>query len=58
MKYELENNSCEICGEKPARASINEYKRKGNDFEEPILHYSCLDHLLQIYNKIEQNKPN
>ncbi len=40
VKYELENNSCEVCGEIPAIVvGINEYKRKGKDFEKPLLHY-------------------
>jgi hypothetical protein len=56
LYYELENNSCEICGEKPSRACINEYRNKGRDFEEPILHYSCLEHALSIYKKLEDNR--
>jgi hypothetical protein len=56
MYYELEKNSCEVCGEKPARACVNEYKNKGRDFEDPKLHYSCLEHALDIYNKLENNK--
>lgn len=53
VKNEVENNFCEVCGKKPARASINEYKRKGKDPELPILHYSCLNHVLDLCNKIE-----
>ena len=56
LRYELEKNSCEACGEKPARACVNEYKNKGRDFEEPILHYSCLKHVLNIYYKLENNE--
>jgi hypothetical protein len=56
LHYELENNSCEVCGEKPARACVNEYKNKDRDFEEPILHYSCLEHALHIYNELENNE--
>ena len=30
VKYELENNSCEVCGEIPAIVvGINEYNKKG-----------------------------
>ena len=53
VKYEVKDNFCEICGKKPARASIYEYKRKGKDPELPILHYSCLNHVLDLCNKIE-----
>ena len=28
VSYEVKDNSCDVCGEKPARASIYEYKRK------------------------------
>jgi hypothetical protein len=57
VKYESENNSCEVCGEIPAIVvGINEYKRKGKDFEKPLLHYRCLKHILDIYNKIEREK--
>ena len=28
VKYEVKDNFCEVCGKKPARASIYEYKRK------------------------------
>ena len=52
VSYEIKDNSCDVCGEKPARASIYEYKRKDKDPELPILHYSCLNHVLDIYNKI------
>lgn len=31
-------------------------KNKGKDFEEPILHYSCLGYALDIYNKLENNE--
>lgn len=56
LHYELENNFCEVCSEKPTRLCINEYKNKGIDFEKPILHYSCLEHALDIYNKLENNE--
>lgn len=49
--YEVKDNFCEVCGKKPARASIYEYERK--DPELPILHYSCLNHILDLYNKRE-----
>ncbi|HZL24678.1 MAG TPA: hypothetical protein VFC05_15245 [Nitrososphaeraceae archaeon] len=52
MSYEVKDNSCDVCGEKPARASIYEYK-KNKDPELPILHYSCLNHVLDLYNKRE-----
>ena len=48
VSYEVKDNSCDVCGKKPARASIYEYKRKDKDSELPILHYSCLNHVLDI----------
>lgn len=53
MKYKIEKNSCEVCNERPARATIYEYKRKSNNHGQPILHYSCLTHVLDLSNKIE-----
>lgn len=53
MKYEIEKNSCEVCDEKPARATIYGYKRKSKAHEQPILHFSCLTHVLDLSSKIE-----
>jgi hypothetical protein len=53
MEYKIENNSCEVCNEKPARATIYEYKRKNKEHKQPKLHYSCLTHVLDLSNKIE-----
>jgi hypothetical protein len=55
LDYKLENNSCEVCGEKPSKACVNEYRNNGRDFEEPVLHYGCLNHVLDIYKKLENN---
>jgi hypothetical protein len=49
MTYE----SCEVCGEKPARATIYGYKRKNKNHRRMILHYSCLAHVLDLSNKID-----
>ena len=51
VKYEVKDNFCEVCGKKPARASIYEYKRKDKDPELPTFHYSCLNHVLDLYDK-------
>jgi hypothetical protein len=53
MKDEIKKDSCEVCGEKPARATIYGYKRKSKDHGQTILHYSCLTHVLDLSNKIE-----
>ena len=51
MKYELEKNSCEVCGNKPANAGVNVFHQDGTI---EILH-TCLNHVLEIYNKIERS---
>ena len=51
MEYKIENNSCEVCNEKPAWATIYEYKRKNKQYKQPKLHYSCLTHVLDLSNK-------
>lgn len=53
VTYEGKDNSCEVCGKKPARATIYRYKRKVKDPKLPLLHYSCLNHVLDLYNKTE-----
>ena len=53
MKDKIEKNSCEVCDENPARATIYEYKRNGKDHKQLILHYSYLTHVLDLSNKIE-----
>ena len=53
MKYELEKNSCEVCGNKPANAGVNVFHQDGTI----EIHHTCLKHVLDIYNKIEiENK--
>ena len=51
MKYELEKNSCEVCGNKPANAGVNVFHQDGTI----EIHHTCLKHVLDIYNKIEIN---
>jgi hypothetical protein len=53
VSYEVKDNSCEVCGKKPARATIYRYRSKNKDPELPLLHYSCLNHVLDLYNKTE-----
>jgi len=49
MKYELEKNSCEVCGNKPANAGVNVFHKDGTI----EIHHTCLNHVLETYNKIE-----
>jgi hypothetical protein len=52
---QLEDNPCEVCGEKPPRTSENVYTNKTKDLE-PIPHYTCSKHILDIYNKLNTNE--
>jgi hypothetical protein len=57
LKYKQENKleennatiSCEICGKTPkVNASINEFHKNGII----KIHYTCSDHIVDLYNKI------
>ena len=37
VSYEVKDNSCEVCGKKPARATIYRYRSKGKDPEPPTI---------------------
>ena len=52
MKYKLEKTSlstCEVCCNKPAHAGVNVFNKDGTI----EIHPTCLNHVLDIYNKIE-----
>ncbi len=52
MKYKLEKDSlstCEVCGNKPANAGVNVFHKDGTI----EIHHTCLNHVLETYNKIE-----
>ncbi len=52
MKYKLEKDSlstCEVCGDKRANAGVNVFHKDGTI----EIHHTCLNHVLEIYNKIE-----
>ncbi len=44
--YEIKNNPCEICGEE-SQVAMND--------KEMNLHYACLVHVMDLYNKINKN---
>ena len=54
MKYKLEKYSflstCEVCGDKRANAGVNVFHKDGTI----EIHHTCLNHVLEIYNKIER----
>ena len=53
MKYKLEkdslSSSCRVCGNKTAHAGVNVFHQDGTI----EIHHTCLNHVLEIYNKIE-----
>jgi hypothetical protein len=53
IEYKAEKNSlsfcCEICGIKPANAGVNVFYQDGTI----EIHHTCLNHVLETYNKIE-----
>jgi hypothetical protein len=55
FQSQLEYNSCEICVEKLSKISEIKYKNKSKSLE-PIPHYICSEHLLDIYDKLNTNE--
>jgi hypothetical protein len=51
MKNQIEkdSSSCEVCDKKLAIAGVNEFHKDGTI----KIHYTCSNHILDIYNKIE-----
>jgi hypothetical protein len=41
---------CEVCGLKPANVGVNVFLQDGTI----EIHHTCLNHVLEIYNKIER----
>ena len=64
LKYKLENKLeeditttkfyCEICGKPTLFTSIKEFHKDGNI----IIHSSCSDHIVDLYNKILEDQEN
>jgi hypothetical protein len=62
LKYKLENNLeensttiyCEICGIPALYPSINEFHKDGTI----ITHFSCSNHIVDLYNKIIEDREN
>ena len=49
-KGEKDSPLCEVCYEQPAKTSVNEFHKDGTI----KIHHTCLNHVLDIYNKIER----
>jgi hypothetical protein len=63
LKYKLENRSvknnttiiyCEICGKPALHQSINEFHKDGTI----IMHFSCSNHVVDLYNKVIEDREN
>jgi hypothetical protein len=55
MSFEIQNNICEICGEKASAGIIdNDYKNDGNN--QIRIRYSCQNHYLQVYKRIKEEE--
>ena len=48
MSSEIHNNVCEICGKEALSGILTDNEVK--------LRYSCIDHYLQVYQKIKEEK--
>jgi hypothetical protein len=54
MSYEIPENICEICGQ-PALSGILENDKIG-DIKQIRIRYSCIDHYIQLYQKIRDER--
>ena len=48
MSSEIHNNVCKICGKEAVSGILT--------YNELKLRYSCIDHYLQVYQKIKEEK--
>ena len=55
IQSQLEYNSCEVCGKNLSRIYENIYTNKNKGLE-PIPHYTCSEHILDIYNKLNNSE--
>jgi hypothetical protein len=52
--YQYSQNVCEICGQKATAGILDNEDTNHNDRDIQIrIRYSCLDHYLQIYQKVQ-----
>jgi hypothetical protein len=54
MSSESHKNVCEICGQKAAAGILDNIVDSSSNNDNQIrIRYSCLDHYLQVYQKIQ-----
>jgi hypothetical protein len=54
MTSEIPKNVCEICGQKTTAGILDNEDTNHNDRDIQIrIRYSCLDHYLQVHQKIQ-----
>ena len=56
MSSEIDKNVCEICGQKAVAGILDNYNNNGNN--QIRIKYSCHDHYLQVYKKIQEERKN
>jgi hypothetical protein len=55
MISEIPKNVCEICGQKATAGILDNEETNNNNYRDIQIRiiYSCLDHYLQVYQKIQ-----
>ncbi len=57
MSSEIDKNVCEICGQKAVAGILDNYNNDNNDStNQTRIRYSCHDHYLQLYKKIQEER--
>jgi hypothetical protein len=58
MSAEIDKNVCEICGQKAVAGILDNYNGNNDSNNQTRIRYSCHDHYLQVYKKIQEERKN
>ena len=58
MSSEIDKNVCEICGQKAIAGILDNYDNNEDSTNQIRIRYSCHDHYLQVYKKIQEERKN
>ncbi|MGH9982070.1 MAG: hypothetical protein ACRD6U_11015 [Nitrososphaeraceae archaeon] len=58
MSSEIDKNVYEICRQKAIAGILDNYDNNDNSTNQTGIRYSCIDHYLQVYKKIQVERKN
>ncbi len=58
MSSEIDKNICEICGQKAIAGILDNYDNDDDSTNKTRIRYSCHDHYLQVYKRIQEERKN